>query len=219
MGKSIHGMRARSRDRARAHHNGRVSSRLFLTGCSPAEPASASPADATLRLHPPQCQRNFIERYFVTVLVVSAQGSTARNSLAFLACRFHSFLANFADRRQSNANFSLGRSGKVTMRTSNAVHCLCDGADRRVKSSWDGYFFAGERVKHRQYSTGLALVFSRQVQLQPSMNSAKQDLRLQGRALAIAGLARSMVRDKQLVGPSLAQYLHTHQHRCYDDGV
>src|SRR5208283_395860 len=77
MGKSIHGMRARSRDRARAHHNGRVSSRLFLTGCSPAEPASASPADATLRLHPPQCQRNFIERYFVTVLVVSAQGSTA----------------------------------------------------------------------------------------------------------------------------------------------
>src|SRR5208337_125058 len=77
MGKSIHGMRARSRDRARAHHNGRVSSRLFLAGCSPAEPASASPADATLRLHPPQCQRNFIERYFVTVLVVSAQGSTA----------------------------------------------------------------------------------------------------------------------------------------------
>src|SRR5271166_1427375 len=80
MGKSIHGMRARSRDRARAHHNGRVSSRLFLAGCSPAEPASASPADATLRLHPPQCQRNFIERYFVTVLVVSAQGSTARIS-------------------------------------------------------------------------------------------------------------------------------------------
>src|SRR5271157_5605134 len=78
MGKSIHGMRARSRDRARAHHNGRVSSRLFLAGCSPAEPASASPADATLRLHPPQCQRNFIERYFVTVLVVSAQGSTAQ---------------------------------------------------------------------------------------------------------------------------------------------
>src|SRR5271157_1882346 len=78
MGKSIHGMRARSRDRARAHHNGRVSSRLFLAGCSPAEPASASPADATLRLHPPQCQRNFIERYFVPVLVVSAQGSTAK---------------------------------------------------------------------------------------------------------------------------------------------
>src|SRR5271157_2894751 len=77
MGKSIHGMRARSRDRARAHHNGRVSSRLFLAGCSPAEPASASPADATLRLHLPQCQRNFIERDFVTVLVVSAQGSTA----------------------------------------------------------------------------------------------------------------------------------------------
>src|SRR5271157_3985282 len=81
MGKSIHGMRARSRDRARAHHNGRVSSRLFLAGCSPAEPASASPADATLRLHLPQCQRNFIERDFVTVLVVSAQGSTADSRL------------------------------------------------------------------------------------------------------------------------------------------
>src|SRR5208337_33386 len=140
MGKSIHGMRARSRDRARAHHNGRVSSRLFLTGCSPAEPASASPADATLRLHPPQCQRNFIERYFVTVLVVSAQGSTARNSLAFLACRFDSFHANFAYRRQANANFSLGRSGKVTMRTSNAVHRLRDGTDRLVKPFWDGHF-------------------------------------------------------------------------------
>src|SRR5271157_8582 len=88
MGKSIHGMRARSRDRARAHHNGRVSSRLFLAGCSPAEPASASPADATLRLHPPQCQRNFIERYFVTVLVVSAQGSTAKTAV-YLVC-FHS---------------------------------------------------------------------------------------------------------------------------------
>src|SRR5208283_1333941 len=86
MGKSIHGMRARSRDRARAHHNGRVSSRLFLAGCSPAEPASASPADATLRLHPPQCQRNFIEPYFVTVLVVSAQGSTAA-SLCFPCLR------------------------------------------------------------------------------------------------------------------------------------
>src|SRR5271157_3480448 len=90
MGKSIHGMRARSRDRARAHHNGRVSSRLFLAGCSPAEPASASPADATLRLHPPQCQRNFIKRYFVTVLFVSAQGSTAvwsvvRSSYAFFS--------------------------------------------------------------------------------------------------------------------------------------
>src|SRR5271157_1396802 len=90
MGKSIHGMRARSRDRARAHHNGRVSSRLFLAGCSPAEPASASPADATLRLHPPQCQRNFIERYFVTVLVVSAQGSTA--SVLDLSMHRHSLL-------------------------------------------------------------------------------------------------------------------------------
>src|SRR5208283_2206606 len=62
------------------------SSRLFLAGCSPAEPASASPADATLRLHPPQCQRNFIERYFVTVLVVSAQGSTAKTSVSLCVC-------------------------------------------------------------------------------------------------------------------------------------
>src|SRR5271157_1571313 len=92
MGKSIHGMRARSRDRARAHHNGRVSSRLFLAGCSPAEPASASPADATLRLHPPQCQRNFIERYFVTVLVVSAQGSTASSSVSMVCVSV--FMAN-----------------------------------------------------------------------------------------------------------------------------
>src|SRR5271157_2182039 len=56
-----------------------------LAGCSPAEPASASPADATLRLHPRQCQRNFIERYFVTVLVVSAQGSTASHLHRLLA--------------------------------------------------------------------------------------------------------------------------------------
>src|SRR5664280_2680713 len=79
--------------------------------------------------------------------------------------------------------FLLRRSDKVAMRTSIAVHCLCDGANRRMKSSWDGYFFAGERVKHRQYSTGLAFVFSRQVQFQPPMNSAKQDLRLQGSCL------------------------------------
>ncbi len=42
--------------------------------------------------HPPQCQRNFIERYFVTVLVVSAQGSTApvssvvKKKIFFLLC-------------------------------------------------------------------------------------------------------------------------------------
>src|ERR1019366_7784745 len=107
--------------------------------------------------------------------------------------------------------FLLRRSDKVAMRTSIAVHCLCDGANRRMKSSWDGYFFAGERVKHRQYSTGLALVFSRQVQFEPSMNSATQDLRLQGRALAIAADARPMLSNQQFVRPSLAQYLHTHQ--------
>jgi len=48
MGKSIHAMRARSRDRAPAHRRGWVSSWLFLAGCSPAEPASASPAGAIL---------------------------------------------------------------------------------------------------------------------------------------------------------------------------
>src|SRR5271165_2621858 len=103
MGKSIHGMRARSRDRARAHHNGRVSSRLFLAGCSPAEPASASPADATLRLHPPQCQRNFIEPYFVTVLVVSAQGSTAIGVFCrILLCLFLPVVSYFCTLHQEH---------------------------------------------------------------------------------------------------------------------
>ena len=55
-------------------------------GLLSAEPASASPADATLRLHPPQCQRNFIERYFVPVLVVSAQGSTPARWLSACSC-------------------------------------------------------------------------------------------------------------------------------------
>src|SRR5271166_1889214 len=129
MGKSIHGMRARSRDRARAHHNGRVSSRLFLAGCSPAEPASASPADATLRLHPPQCQRNFIERYFVTVLVVSAQGSTAPvvlgtrlfivprlGALPTLHVYVRSFAEVFADDLRTAAEGLYGKPLRVFLR-------------------------------------------------------------------------------------------------------
>src|SRR5271165_4093618 len=40
--------------------------------------------------------------------------------------------------------FSLRCSGKMTMRTANAIHRPCDGTDRLVKPFWNCDFFTGQ---------------------------------------------------------------------------
>src|ERR1017187_641935 len=69
-------MGAPSRDRAPAHRRRSVSSWVFLAGCSPAEPASASPAGAIMPVINLARQCFSSERRNVAYPVVSAQGST-----------------------------------------------------------------------------------------------------------------------------------------------
>jgi hypothetical protein len=64
----------------------------------------------------------------------------------------------------------------MTMGTADAIYRLGHSSDRFLKALWDGYFLTGHRIELRHYRAALALVLSRQVQLQSAVDTAKQYL-------------------------------------------
>ena len=75
------------------------------------------------------------------------------------------------------------------MGTPDAIYRQGHSSDRFLKALWDGYFLTCLGIESRHYCAALALVLSRQVQLQSPVNAAKQDFCLQRRSLAVADCA------------------------------
>src|SRR5271165_6917558 len=113
----------------------------------------------------------------------------------------------------------LRRPDIVAMGTAVAMNRRGYRAHRLAKPLRYPDFLPGARIERRENRASFVLVFSRQIQLEPPVNSTKQNLRLQERSRAVAGLTRPMLGNQQFVCPTLAQHFDSHQHRRHYDGM
>src|SRR5271169_2298398 len=85
--------------------------------------------------------------------------------------------------------FLLRRPDIVAMETAVAMNRSGYRAHRLAKPLRYPDFLPGARIERRQNRASFVLVLPGQIQIQPSMNSAKQNSCLQWRSLAVDGLA------------------------------
>jgi hypothetical protein len=105
------------------------------------------------------------------------------------------------------------------METAVAIDRSGNGAYGLAKPLRYPDFLPGARIERRQNRASFVFVFSGQIQIQATVNAPKQESCFQRPSLSIAGRTRSMLCNQQIVGPTFAQHLDSHQNRRQHNGV